>query len=188
MRSLNPNVYPKEGYFFQDKDGAKIFGQTWNGVIARVVAYRKRANYEPGNPAEEVVAQACARNPVLCVEDNGTNKEMLRRAPLKSRVLTWLNKLRGNKNVISYVDDALARERQRVCASCPSNTPLPGGCASCAAAVKELRKEVLGSRFSDQRMSACEILGEDVAVTTRIEITALDNGELPAACWRKRSL
>jgi hypothetical protein len=187
MKTLNPNVYPHGGYYFLDSDGARLFGQTWQGVIARVIAYRKRAGLPPGDPPNEVVAQACQRNPVLCRDDNGLTAVQTKKASLKTRVIQWLNKLKADK-WNQFVDTQLARDRAQVCAGCPKNTSLPGGCASCKAAVKVLREEIIQKRFQDGRLHACEVLGEDLPTTVHLESQTVDNPELPGCCWRRRSI
>ena len=190
-QSLNPNVYPKDGYLFQDKDGAKIYGQNWNGVIARVVAYRRRAGYEAGDPLAEVIAQACARQPVLCVQSNPVNEAQLKVASLKSRILGWLAGVRARRDAgepPGFVNDAMAQERANICATCPRNTALPGGCGSCNAALKEIRQDILGTRPIDGRLSGCIVTGEDLPVTIYFNQTTVENGELPGHCWRKRTL
>lgn len=187
MKSLNPNIHPHEGFFFKDADGARIFGDTWAGVIARVRKYRARAGYAPGNPEEEVTQQACARNPVLCNNDPQGHAAHVQNLPLKSRVLTWLNNLTNQKDK-QFVEEGLARERAAVCAKCSKNVGLPGGCASCKAALNHLRKQVLDKRFQDGRINACEVLGEDLPTVVHLEIQTVENSALPAPCWRRRSI
>lgn len=187
MREINNNVYPKEGYFFRESDGSRQFGQTWNGVIARVIAYRKRAGLPPGNPREEVINQACQRTPILCTEDNGAREEQLKRSSLKTRVLQWMTAQRANQDK-RFVEESLARSRAAVCAKCPKNTALPGGCASCIAAVKGLRTEIIGRRFQDGRLNACMVLGEDCNSAAHLDLQTVENGELPVECWRRRSI
>src|SRR6266446_9955804 len=88
--TLNPNVYPKGGHFFTESDGTRIAGDTWAGVIERVRRYRVRRGLPEGNPTAEVITQACAREPVICVRDNPAYDHQVRRGNFKGRVLTWL--------------------------------------------------------------------------------------------------
>jgi hypothetical protein len=187
---MNPNVFPKSGYMFQERDGTRIFGQTWAGVVARVARYRQRANLPPGDPQGEVVAQACQREPSLCQDDNGQNQAFLQRASLKTLVLQWLSQLRGRaeRNEIEFVEDAVSRSRADICAKCRHNQPLPDGCASCRAVLVEMRRTVLGKRYIDGRLHECAALGEDTPVSTHLEAQALDRPDLPENCWRRRSL
>jgi hypothetical protein len=190
MRQVNPNLSPKSGYFFKDKDGARIVANSWAGVIVRVQAYRKRAGYPPGDPAGEVMTQACAREPVICTDEGTMHQNALKKASLKSRVLGWMGLARKHRaeQKLNYVDAATAAARAEVCARCPQNTPLPTGCASCTSALQEMRNEVLGRRNLDKRLNACLVLGEDMQTAAHLERETADIAELPAHCWRKRTL
>jgi hypothetical protein len=190
MKSLNPNLHPKRGFTFTDSDGAKINGDTWAGVIQRVINYRKRANLPPGDPTSEVINQACAHEPVLCVEQDPRNLFALKKASLKSRVLAWLAGMRAKKatNEVTYGNEQDARNRVNVCITCPHNQAIPEGCASCKAAIKAARDEVIPHRFQDGRLHACMVLGEDLATSVHLEQVTVENGELPPHCWRKRVL
>lgn len=185
MRTVNPNLHPKEGYFFQESDGAKIFGNTWAGVIARVKWYRQKKNQAQGNVEHDVMAQACDRNPSLC--RNTDNSFLTLHAPLKSRVLTWLNGFRARKDA-QFVDAETARQRAQICAGCPQNQSLSDSCATCKATIKAMRRDILGTRFLDGRLNECNALGEDLPVASHLEISAVENSGLPGNCWRKRSL
>lgn len=187
MLSLNQNVFPKTGYQFKDSDGTLIVGDTWGGVIARTKAYRKRAGLPEGDAASEVTAQACANNPGICRNEDGAYRQKLAEATLKTRVLQYLNGMRGlqAKGPIPWVSEAERAERANICAKCPLNTALPEGCSSCKKAVNELRKAVVGKRFIDGRLNGCVAMGEDIAVSTHIDHLRVSNGELPAHCWRK---
>lgn len=182
--SINQNIYPNGGYYFKDADGTRHFGDSWAGVIKRVAWYRQRKGVPLGDPAAEVIAQACQRNPSLCTQGRD-NVAAAKKQPLKSRVLTWMNNLRGNKD-IRFVEDEVRKERSRICASCANNMPLAGGCASCKAALKALRDEVLGRRPFDARLNGCQILGEDLPTSVQIDSQTVEDSELPGHCWRKR--
>lgn len=186
---LNVNIHPKSGYLFEDTDGARIFGQTWPGVFSRVRAYRERCGRPVGNPEEEVVAQACAREPILC--QRGSNQTIADAPlPLKTKILAWMNGIlqRRPKEPPSFVDERTAQDRTAVCAGCQFNKALNDGCASCRAAVKEMRGSILGNRFQDGRLNECEILAEDIPVSVHLEQTTVPRPELPGHCWRKRTL
>jgi hypothetical protein len=187
MKALNPNIHPHDGFFFKESDGVTLRGTTWTGVIKRVILYRQRAKLPPGNPEQEVIAQACSRDPVLCREDNGQHAAQIKRQPLKARVLTWLNTLRANKEK-QFVEEHVARERATNCAQCANNKDLPSGCASCKAAVKILREQVIERRFQDGRLRACEVLGEDLPTSVNMELQTVEEPSLPAHCWRKRTI
>jgi len=185
MKDINPNVHPKSGYKFQEADQSWHVADTWGGVVARVTAYRRRRGVEIGNVHQEVIEQACRREPVLCTEANAATQTKLREASLKTRTLNYLNSLRGKQH--SFVDDKLARDRAAVCAGCPLNIPLNEGCSSCRESLKALRQDIIGDRHRDGRLNSCAILGEDIQTALSLDSQTVVNGELPAHCWRRRS-
>jgi len=189
VKQINPNIYPKDGYFFRESDGSKHVATSWEGVVKRVTRYRERQGRPVGSVHDEVVFQACHRNPSLCVDDNGTYRVKLQEASLKSRVLRWLSKLREiKKEGFRFVDQALHDARVDVCYRCPLNKNLPEGCSSCRAALNVLREELVGSRKTDSRVTACPILGEYLPVSTWIDLPAVGNESLTRECWRKKTL
>jgi hypothetical protein len=187
--TLNPNVHPHGGHWFQESDGTKIVGDGWAGVIARVKRYRERRGLPPGDPTQEVINQACQREPVICVHENPAYDNQLKRGNFKGSVLTWLSQaiIRRSRKELQFVEDAERQRRAQICATCPLNQEFNNdGCASCRAAVDESRKNLLGGKFKDARMKGCKVLGEDLQVATHLETVAEDNPELPGHCWRKR--
>lgn len=187
--TLNPNISPKTGFLFVEKDGARIFGTTWAGVFARVAKYRERKGQPVGDVPSEVVAQACSREPVIC--NNGNNMPLNQQnVPLKTRILAWLNGLRSNraKQPIEIVSWEEARRRTEICVKCPANQGLLDGCSSCRAALRELRNDLVGDRFKDGRLNECNILGEDLPVSVYLEQQTVGRGDLPTECWRRRTL
>ena len=188
MKQINPNIYPHGGYSFKDEDGSKHVADSWAGVEKRVAAYRKRQGKPFDRVHEEVIAQACSRTPVLCVEDNGVTQAKQREVSLKTRVLTWLGRLRGENEGLRYVDAGMHAARTDVCIRCPRDKSLPEGCSSCRSALNALREEIVGKRGTDSRIVACPVLGEYLPVSTWLDSQAVDNSGFPAECWRKRTI
>lgn len=191
MIRVNLNLYPRDGYYFKDSDGTVLRGQNWRQVAKKVVEYRKLAKLPPGNPDVEIAEQACARQPNLC--HNVTKVVPINKAlSLKSRVLKWLTQFRNLANSpqkLEYVTESEAKSRAEVCARCPMNVPLgPSSCSACKQAVTELRKGIIGPRKVDGRLNACNILGVDLSTAMHLDEIRLDNGDLPAHCWRKKSV
>jgi hypothetical protein len=184
-------MFPKDGYWFRESDGTIIKGSSWKLVTKKVVEYRERAKMSPGNPAVEVAEQACARQPTIC--HNVVKYEPAKRPlSLKSRVLKWLSefKLRVAKGEkLEYVADAEAKARADACAQCSANVPLgPSSCSACKQAVTEMRKSIIGPRRADGRLNGCNFLGIDLPTAVHLDEIRLDNNELPAHCWRKKSV
>jgi hypothetical protein len=190
-QTINVNLFPKTGYVFKDQNGVTHVGSSWAGVIAKVIAYRKRMSQPPGNAEAEVVAQACANNPAYCREETEAQKQAYRKVSIKGRVLRFLALAREHKDAgsLTFSQPQDAANRAAVCARCPFNQPLPSGCGACNKARKEGQLYVLGrQRNIDARLHGCLVLGEDVAVAAHLERVTVDNSELPADCWRKKTL
>ena len=190
---INPNLYPKDGFWFKERDGVKISAGTWAGVVTRLAAYRTRAGYPPGNPREEVMRAACERNPGYCSEDSPAYNVALKIASLKGRVLKWFGDLRSlrKRTPINLVDDHAAQRRLNICRTCPMNQEIQESCSSCRTVVKEMRAEILkGDKPVGGPLiqHACAVLGEDLPTSIYLDSVTVENAELPAHCWRKRTL
>jgi len=190
MKAINPNIYPKEGYQFREVDGSLHVGQSWAGVIARVKDYRRRQGKPVDGVDDEVITQACKRTPVICTEESLALKAQTRYVSLKGRILLWLSRMRTakEKEPLVFVNDGMHAARSDVCIRCSKNAGLPDGCGSCRAALREMLRSVVGSRTSDSRLGGCMVLGEYLPASTWIEEVTVDNPELPAECWRRRSV
>lgn len=187
MKRVNVNLYPKDGYFFKEKDGS-VHRSTrgWGDLIGRVAAYRRRNNLPPGDPAVEVHTQACENNPGYCYEDASPIPTPPR--TVKTAVLQWVMNLRANKSKVSFVAEPAPTNRASICASCPFNVALKEGCAPCARVISEARKEILGGRRVDGRLHACEKFGSDAATMVHIDTTTVERPDLPDHCWLKRKI
>lgn len=185
------NIYPKDGYFFVETDGTVLrANNSWKGVVSRVISYRRRNKIAPGQPTQEVHAQACERNPDACHEDTDpVQVKALKVASLKGRIFAWGASLRARRTQepLVYVDEATMRARAEVCAGCPAMAAISGGCGSCKKAVREVRQDLLQGRGIDDRVSGCTVLGEDCAVNSWLADQTVENGDLPPGCWRRRS-
>jgi hypothetical protein len=187
-KTINVNLYPRDGYFFKDADGAVIRATDWPKVKRKVAAYRTRAGRPVGNVDAEVDAQACMRNPAHCAEISDATLHQTKVSSMKGRVLQYLSFIRGliPGNRLPWANPRDAANRAAVCASCPNNTALPEGCSSCRAAVREMQKEILGGRTLDARLNGCCVLGESLPVSVWVDHDVVDSAELPPHCWRKR--
>lgn len=185
---INVNLIPKDGYWFKESDGAIIRAdKKWSTVIERVIAYRRRNKLPPGNPRAEVHAQACERNPNDChPEQDHIAKAALKVASLKGRALAWMAGLRARREEVLWGDAQNAAARAQVCVGCPAHAAIAGGCGACKKALTEVRRDLMGDRPADLRLSGCSVLGEDCQVSVWIDQPTSDNPELPNCCWRKR--
>lgn len=189
MKRINVNLYPKDGYWFHEKDGSRHRAATWAGVMRKVEDYRRRTGYPLGNIEAEVSAQACSRNPAHCTDENDATIQQRKVVSLKSRVLQWMGALRRIQRQIVFVSAQEAAERANICASCPFNTGLPEGCATCRAALRAMRFEIIGpSRAQDARLNGCLLTGRDLPTDVHIDSERKELPEAPANCWRKRGV
>lgn len=193
MRRINCNLYPSGGHFFVESDGSKHRAGNWRAVIKKVTEYRQRARLPMGDVEQEVMAQACARNPSICYDD--------RRAPpppqpksvtIKAQVLKWLFGFQQLKErePLNYVSTAESVARAAICAKCPLNTPLGvKTCATCKETLKEYRKQLLGgARARDSRLGGCAVLGSDLVTAVHLDELRVENPALPPHCWRKKAI
>ena len=192
MRKINVNIFPPDGRFYKDADGTIFRAESWNGVIKKVEDYRRRNNMPMGNAEEEVIAQACQRNPNLCSEATGRQKVPPKGLSLKDRALRWLSewlKRKKSGQPVSFVREEDARNRARVCAPCMKNQAMGNGCSACKQAFKGMREEVTeGRKLIDERLGGCDALGIELKTAIWLDEPAVPNDQLPAHCWRKRTL
>lgn len=191
MKRINVNLYPKDGYIFEDKDGSLHRShKSWTDLIARVADYRKRNGLPEGDPKNEVHEQACQRNPNYCSEqpEKFIMPPETRRQSMKVQILRWLADLRPRIQALRFVPPNEAQARTEVCLKCPRKSSLPTGCSSCRAAVREIRSELLGSRKFDERLNnlGCEAIGLDLGTATQLDMQRIDDPSLPSYCWMKR--
>lgn len=188
--NINVNIFPKSGYVFKDANGVTHIGDSWKTVIRKVAAYRRRQGLPIGDVAGEVKAQACAREPAICREETDEQQLAYRKVSIKGMVLAFLARCREarDKGQLHYVAPHDAANRANVCAGCPLNTPMPGGCGSCRAARAGAQKYVLQGRAADQRLNGCLVLGEDMGVAAWLDRVNVDVAALPGHCWRKKVL
>lgn len=188
---INVNLFPKSGYYYEEADGTKLRGANWRAVIKKVKEYREENKLPVGNPNEDVVVQACRRDPQICAEAGRVFVQQPA-VSLKATVLKWLNSFKtlvqkGDK--LEFVQPSEAAERANICERCPFNKPLGvSSCSSCKQALIEFRKFLLGNKKQDSRLGGCQILGCDLQTATHLEELRVDNQHLPAHCWRKKSV
>jgi hypothetical protein len=188
VKKINPNLYPKDGYFFKESDGSLHRGKNWREVVAKVTEYRKLKGLTPGSVVREVMAQACQRNPNLCHEET-TEPRPRTPVPLKALVLRWMFKLAQGKTPgsISLVKPEDARNRADVCAGCPFNQALGvNSCSACKQSMDAHRKIIFEGRAKfDGRLGGCKALAVDLGSFVWLDYPRVDNEALPAHCWSK---
>lgn len=191
MNTINPNMVPANGYEFQNQDGVKLTGNSWGGLARQVREYRQRIGQPVGDPRSEILAQACERNPALCVFSSERPIQVDDATKLKVRRLQWLTvfrKRREDGEDIPMVKPEEAAARVEVCVKCHSNKQVSTGCSACASALNALRRIVIGDRQRHERVNACVILGSDLVTAVHLDELRVNNEALPPTCWRKTTL
>jgi hypothetical protein len=186
------NIFPPNGYRFQDADGTEFTAGSWPQVVAKVASYRFRAGRPVGNPSEDVMRQACKNNPQMCMDGQAPTQPTGMGRPLKSRLLVWLANKKAEvlKGTLAKLTDRAELDRRRAtCQDCKNNTDvLSGGCPNCRKVAAELRAAVLKEVVSEKGLGACSVLGEDLPTSVRLEELAVESKDLPGNCWRKKTL
>ncbi len=186
---INLNLFPKDGYFFKEQDGTNLRGKNWTDVIQKVTNYRLRLNLDTSNVQQEVMTQACSRSPAYCYEQ--TKTQIQSRVSVKAKALKWLSGiLKLPKDERDYVAADEAKTRAGICAACPHNASLGvSSCSSCKQAFTTYRKEILGgARNHDSRLGGCSILGIDLITAAHLDEVRIDAADLPAHCWKKKTI
>ncbi len=188
---VNPNLYPKNGYRFKEKDGSYQKASNWEGVIKKVTAYRERAGWPVGDVRAEVMAQACANNPSLCI-DNSPRQIIHPKASYAStlfqKVSNWLSQLvqKLQRRQLELVDGPEARRRAAICAVCPRQMAVPTVCGACISQMSNFRRVILqGQPPANAGLNGCSALGEDTQVSVHLKLEPVDTDDQPPQCWRR---
>lgn len=185
---VNPNLYPPDGYIFEDADGVKHTGDGWKNLFQLIREYRARNGKPEGDVEAEVHTQHCAKYPGLCHAPPG-----LPPAPaytmINPRVINWLSSIlstRRKNGTPVNVPLAEAARRAKICAVCPRQQSLSSACSSCLGSVRDARKVVLaGQAPANRSLHPCSVLGEDTYLSVHLDLKPVAEPTLPPACWRK---
>lgn len=186
--SVNPNLYPPDGYVFEDADGVKHIGEGWKDLFQKIRDYRARNGKAEGDVEAEVNTQHCAKYPGLCKAPPG-----LPPAPayvmINPRVSNWLSWILTNRRQQGkpvHVPAAEAARRAKICAVCPRQQALSSACSSCLGTLRDARKVVLaGQTPANRSLHPCSVLGEDTYIAVHLDLPPVADPKLPAHCWRK---
>jgi len=192
VRKVNPNLYFPNGYVFKEADGTLLKAHSWRSLYDKVREHRRINRKPPGDPENEVQAQACARSPQLCHEDipsvptPRTGKQVTE--SFKSAVLRSMSEMaqRVDKKEVNFVNDGLAAARADVCRRCPMQKEIGGGCGSCKAAVKALAKQIRG-KHPELPGDGCSIFKIHTPSAAYLDDPGVRRDDLPPECWRKAS-
>lgn len=186
--SFNPNLYPPDGYVFEDSDGVKHRGDSWKDLFRKVGEYRARNGKPKGDIEAEVNTQHCAKTPGLCHAPPGLPPTPLA-SGINHRVLNWLSHVLTNRRQTGtpiLVASPEAERRAAICAVCPRQQTLSSACEACLNSVRDARKVLLDGRTPVNRgLSPCGTLGEDTFVSVHLDLPPEADPALPPKCWRR---
>lgn len=186
--SFNPNLYPPDGYVFEDSDGVKHRGDSWKDLFRLIREYRARNGKPPGDLEAEVNTQHCAKTPGLCQAPPGPPPAPLA-AGINHRVLNWLSHILTNKRQNGtpiLVSETEAARRASICAVCPRQRSLSSACETCLNSVRDARKAILSDQTPANRsLHPCGVLGEDTFCSVHLDLRPITEPALPAECWRR---
>lgn len=184
------NILPPDGYRFRDPDGSAFVSTGWGPLIQQVREYRARKGLPTTQVAAEVMEQACARNPQVCSEAGAQQGKRVHvpAATTKSKVIRWLDSIKSPPPRVTAEE---AQRRAACCLRCPKNVKVTGGCAACSEVLMALRKRIFPAMPPkvNPDLHACEILGKDLKAAVWMESEVAEvNPELPAHCWKKKTI
>ncbi len=188
-REMNPNLYPPGGYKFRDRDGVVHKSESWRKLEAMVRDYRTRNQMEVGDVWAEIMGQICSEVPSYCHEAPAAPMPKKGHSiTFNQRVMIWLASAMTLKRIGRWhlVDDSVAAERAKICATCPQQLSLNRACMACITTIDRSRDALLaGTNARHLNLNPCSVLGEDCATTVHADLPRTSNDSLPAHCWRK---
>jgi len=185
---MNPNLYPPDGYSFQDADGVLHRGESWRHLRMVVTAYRTRNRKPAGDLDAEINAYHCAKYAGLCYGNNPVPHPVASGSSVTAKVANWIGTILGEfrRGLLRLVSREEAKRRAAICAVCPAQSSLSTVCSSCIASVESARRALLGDAGPvHQSLYPCGLLGEDCQLSVHLALKPSVEKSLPANCWRK---
>jgi hypothetical protein len=188
LKSLN--ITPPGEFRFRDPDsGFEMKEGTFYELTRTVAIHRRNNNFRPLAEAEIEDAVCQSLSP-------GAQAEYCAEGARIPTFVPWTDVLNFLKTAgawlaggLSTVEPIEAERRAGICAGCPYNRGLSGGCAACSNAVNSLRSEVLHKSTSlDGKLEACAICHCDNKMTVHVPLQTLETVPhdfgIASWCWR----
>lgn len=183
-------ISPPGEFRFRDPDsGFEMKEGTFYELVRTVSIHRRNNNFRPLMESE-------IENAVCQMLSPAAQAEYCMEGARMPTFVPWTDVLNFLKTAgawlaggLSTVEPSEAERRAAICAKCPYNRGLSGGCAACNNAVNALRKAVLHKGTSvDDKLQACAICGCDNRTTVHVPIKTLEtvshDFSLASWCWR----
>jgi len=182
--TLNPNLFPPEGYRFVDADGVEHFGQSLEQLVKHLGEYRVRVGRPPGDPHREVMDYLCGRFPDLCVPDEAELQRRVVWTRVMGSISKWVHERSGEGPATISSQEEVNR-RVAICDQCPLNVEWTSPCRPCG---KLTAKLLAGLTHPAKPVAAlegraCLNAGDDLSVAVWLSEGLLLSG-VPAKCWR----
>lgn len=187
--SINPNIFPKDGWVFRDANGTPHRSTSLRLLIATVTDYRKRNGFPVGSPEHEIVSQICSNNSGICKDASAPPPSVAIGGSLGAKILDWMEHMIADKRAgrLRRVSNEQAMRRAQICARCPRQSQHPTTCSGCLANLAKTRVALLDGRVPiHQGISACSIYRVDVQTQVHFEIGPEVFGGTPAECWHRK--
>jgi len=189
--TINPHVYPDEGWFFVEDDGTRLQGGDLDDLVGAVRTYRMISGKAMGDPETDVVEFTCRRFPSACRKKPGIVSGGNSDSAFMSRVVQWLVQLH-NAVIVTRRDVLVARpvaeERASVCRQCPFQRDWRRHCVGCSSHASTLGTALRKGRdvTDGDQLHGCDLLHEDTRTSVWLDgLKPVDSDELPDHCWRK---
>lgn len=185
---LNSHLRPPGGYTFTDSDGTSHTGSSWPHLVRLVAQHRALTGMLPGDPAREITAVVCMRDPRLCSAGGRDPLHRVDKEAFYLRVIGWMLKLTETvrRKAVKYVDGITARDRAEICRGCPFQNGWEKDCSSCRESTRAVHRQLIGDRENfGKGLLGCLILSEDTSVSVHLDAEKVSNPNLPERCWRR---
>jgi len=195
MPTPNLNLYPPDGYRYEDPKAGVISGGNWPDVIRKLRDFRIRHGIAVGAPQTEIFNQFCSKYPEQCkpsISPENTKQGFVvdtRKVDFPRLVMNWLAAAytKVNKGKLGWVSQEEAYRRAAICANCPSQAVWTTLCTGCNKNIHLLVDDLMRQRKENavsRGLQGCTTHGEDVRLSVHLQQADSNNPKKPPHCWR----
>lgn len=185
------SVVPPGGFHFVDKTETgeyRVEGSSYEEVANNLLKLRLANGVNPGNPLEEVYHYVCSSWPHFCQSQQQPAAVRSSGPGLSARAQAWIAAA-AQQSTRSSPSESEIQRRAAICAGCPQNRDVSGGCGSCIANIRRLAFILTKGRNDLNHLGACDILSQwnPVAVGRSSFPPSSEEqiSRLPNYCWRR---
>lgn len=191
LKSLN--ISPPGEFQFKDPDsGFEMKEGTFYELVGTIAVHRRNNKFRPLSEAEIEDAICQRMSP-------GSQAEYCMEGARLPTFVPWTDVLNFLKTAgvwlaggLKTVEPVEAERRAGICAGCPYNRSLSGGCVTCVNTVNSFRREIMNKATSvDGKLEACAICHCDNKTIVHIPIRTLETVPhdfgVASWCWRNHN-